>query len=89
VADGCRGQCRRAVDRRNQFSTRTFWPHELADAVVDRAERHFGTGWTVWLVLRDGSRHPIQLTETPFRRGFTQRLERDAAAVRAWIRTEG
>jgi hypothetical protein len=73
---------------RNQFTTRTFHRTELADAVVDRAGR-FGAGWSVWLVLHDGSRHRVQLTETPFRRGFTGVLERNAARLRAWIQAHG
>lgn len=70
---------------RNQFTTRTFDRTELADAVVDRADGRIGTGWTVWLVLRDGGRHRIQLTETPFLPGFKTLLARDAARVRTWI----
>jgi hypothetical protein len=74
---------------RNQFTTRTFHRDELADAVIDRAHGRFGTGWTVWLVLHDGSRHHVQLTETPFRPGFISALERHAARLRAWIHAPG
>jgi hypothetical protein len=74
---------------RNQFTTRTFSRDELADAVVDRADGRFGAGWSVWLVLRDGSRHRVQLTDVPFRPGFTGVLERHAAALRAWIHAPG
>ena len=70
---------------RNQFTTRTFLREELADAVVDRADGRFGVGWTVWLVLHDGPRHPIQLIEAPFRRGFSGALDRNAMRLRAWI----
>lgn len=74
---------------RNQFTTRTFHRQELADAVVDRADGRFGTGWTVWLVLRDGSRHRVQLTEAPFRPNGNGALARDAARLRAWIQAPG
>ena len=74
---------------RNQFTTRTFYRDELADAVVDRADGRIGTGWTVWLVLRDGSRHRVQLTEVPFRPGFDGALAREAARLRAWIQAPG
>ncbi len=70
---------------RNQFTTRTFRRDELADAVVDRADGGFGGGWTVWLMLHDGSRHRVQLTEVPFRPGFTSALERHAVRLRTWI----
>ncbi len=74
---------------RNQFTTRDFHRDELADAVVDRANGRFGTGWTVWLVLHDGSRHRIQVAETPFRPGLTSALERHAAGLQAWIHAAG
>ncbi|MGY1692454.1 hypothetical protein [Geodermatophilus sp. SYSU D01105] len=74
---------------RNQFTTRTFRRDELADAVVDRAAGRLGGGWAVWLVLRDGSRHRVQLTEVPFLPGSTGRLARDAARLQEWIRTPG
>jgi hypothetical protein len=72
---------------RNQLRTRTFRREELADAVVDRASRLGmpGSGWTVWLVLQDGSRHRVQFTEAPFRSGFAERLERPAEQIRRWI----
>jgi hypothetical protein len=70
---------------RNQFTTRTFHRDELVDAVVDRADGRFGTGWTVWLLLHDGSRHHVQLTEAPFLPGFNKSLEPHAAWLRAWI----
>ncbi|MGY1593082.1 hypothetical protein ACI79D_13970 [Geodermatophilus sp. SYSU D00708] len=74
---------------RNQFTTRTFRRDELTDAVVDRADGRFGTGWTVWLVLRDGSRQRVQLTEVPFRSGFNGALERNAERLQAWIHAPG
>ncbi|TQN41589.1 hypothetical protein FHU33_0958 [Blastococcus colisei] len=74
---------------RNQFTTRTFHRDELADAVVDRAHGRLGTGWTVWLLLHNGSRHHVQLTEAPFRPGFNRALERHAARLRAWIHAPG
>jgi hypothetical protein len=72
---------------RNQLWTRTFRREELADAVVDRGSRLglAASGWTVWLVLQDGSRHRVQLTEAPFRTGFAGRLERQAEEIRRWI----
>jgi hypothetical protein len=74
---------------RNQFSTRTFRREELADAVVDRANGPRGFGWAVFVVLRDGSRHQVQVTQTPFRAFFHERLERDAERLRMWIRADG
>ncbi len=74
---------------RNQFTTRDFHRDELADAVVDRADGRFGTGWTVWLVLHDGFRHRAQLTEAPFRPGFNGALDCHAARLRAWIHVPG
>lgn len=74
---------------RNQLTTRTFHRDELADAVVDRADGRLGMGWTVWLVLRDGSRQRVQLTEVPFRPGFDGALTREAARLRAWIHAPG
>ena len=71
---------------RNQFSTRTFDRHELSDAVVDRANGPRGSGWAVFLVLADGSRHPVQITQAPLLRLFALRLERDADRLRRWIR---
>ena len=74
---------------RNQFTTRTFHREELADALVDRAGGRFSTGWAVWLVLHNGSRHRVQLTEAPFRPGFDSALERHATRLRAWIHAPG
>jgi hypothetical protein len=74
---------------RNQFSTRTFRREEIADVTIDRAHGPVGFGWTVWLTLQDGSRHQIQLTQTPFRTGFLGHLERDAGRLRAWMRATG
>ncbi len=86
---GAAGSADGRLTVRNQFSTRTFSREELADAVIDRANGARGLGWSVWLVLRDGSRHQVQLTQAPFRAGLFERaLERDAAKLRAWIRSE-
>ena len=74
---------------RNQFTTRTFHRDELADALVDQADGRFGTGWTVWLILHNGSRHRVQLTEAPFRPGCNGVLERHAARLRTWIHAPG
>jgi hypothetical protein len=74
---------------RNQFRTRTFHRDELVDAVVDRSDGRLGAGWTVWLILRDGSRHRVQLTEVPFRPGFNGVLARNATRLREWMQTPG
>ena len=71
---------------RNQFSTRTFGREELSDAVVDGANGPRGFGWAVFLVLADGSRHQVQITQVPVRRWFERRLQRDAARLREWMR---
>lgn len=57
--------------------------------MVDRANHGFPTGWTVWLVLHDGSRHRVRLTEAPFLPGFIDTLQHHAARLRAWIYAPG
>jgi hypothetical protein len=67
---------------RNGWSTRTFVRGELDGAGIDRAN---GRGWAVFLLLTDGSRHRLDVTEVPFLGPFLGKLERDAAAVREWV----
>ena len=74
---------------RNHWSTRTFERIEVAGVEVDRADGRFGTGWAAWLRLTDGSRHRLDVTQVPFRTLFSGRLDRDAAAVRAWLHASG
>lgn len=72
---------------RNQLRTRTFRRADVADAVVDRGSM-LGlplSGWRVWLIGTDGSRHLVQITEAPFRAGFEQRLQRHAEEIRRWL----
>jgi hypothetical protein len=84
---GVRGTADGRLVVRNQLSTRTFRRADLADAVVDRASWFGlpGSGWTVWLVLRDGSRHRVQFTERAFRAAFGARLDEQADRIRAGI----
>jgi hypothetical protein len=81
---GCRSPDGRLTVR-TQCTTRTFHRDELTDAVAGRADVRSGTGWTVWLIRQDGSRHRVQLTEVPFRPGFHGALTRQTTQLRAWI----
>jgi hypothetical protein len=67
---------------RNAWSTRTLTRAEIEGVEVDRAA---GSGWAVWLRLEDGGRHPLDVTQAPFLGPFRGTLERQAAAVRAWL----
>jgi len=69
---------------RNLWSTRTFPRADVRSAGVDRAGRS-GRGWAVWLLLDDGTRHRLDVTEAPFLGPSSATLERQAAAVRAWL----
>lgn len=69
---------------RNTWSTRTFAREEIAGVEVDRAG-HPVRGWAVWLLLDDGSRHSLDVTEAPFLGPASATLERQAAAVRTWV----
>lgn len=66
---------------RNTWSTRTFARDEIMGVEVDRA----GRGWAVWLVLDDGTRHGLDVTEAPLLGPSAATLERQADAVRAWL----
>ena len=70
---------------RNHWSTRTFRRAEIAGVEVDRADGRSGTGWAAWLRLTDGSRHRLDVTQVPSRTLFSGRLDRDTAAIRAWL----
>jgi hypothetical protein len=70
---------------RNLWSTRTFLRHEVDGAEVDRTGGRAGRGWAVWLVLADGTRHRLDVTEAPFLGPFAATLERQADEVRAWL----
>jgi len=70
---------------RNVWSTRTFPRVEIRSAGVDRAARRGGRGWAVWLLLEDGTRHRLDVTEVPFLGPSSATLERQAAAIRAWL----
>ena len=70
---------------RDPWSTRTFQRAEIAGVEVDRADGRSSTGWVAWLRLADGSRHRLDVTRVPFRTPFPGRLDRDAAAIRAWL----
>jgi hypothetical protein len=69
---------------RNVWSTRTFLRADILSVGVDRAGRS-GRGWAVWLLLDDGTRHRLDVTEVPFLGPSSATLERQAAAVRAWL----
>jgi hypothetical protein len=72
---------------RNIWSTRTFRREEIDGVGIDRADGGLGhgRGWALFLVLADGSRHRLDVTESPFLDPFRRRLERQADEVRAWI----
>jgi hypothetical protein len=70
---------------RNTWSTRTFVREDILGVEVDRAARRAGRGWAVWLLLDDGTRHRLDVTEVPFLGPSSATLERQAAAVRAWL----
>ncbi len=72
---------------RNIWSTRTF-PREDVEVVgIDRADGWLrrGRGWALFVVLADGSRHRLDVTEAPSLASTSLvRLEQQAAAIRAW-----
>jgi len=70
---------------RNVWSTRTFHRVDVLSVGVDRAARRGGRGWAVWLLLDDGTRHRLDVTEVPFLGPSSETLERQAAAIRAWL----
>jgi hypothetical protein len=67
----------------NTWSTRRFRREQIEDVEIDRAGRT-GRGWAVWLVLDDGTRHRLDVTEAPFLGPASATLARQADAVRAW-----
>ena len=67
---------------RNRWSTRTFVRADIRGVGIERPS---GRGWAVLLLLEDGSRHPLDVTETPFLGPSLGRLERQVAEVRAWL----
>ena len=71
---------------RNVWRDRTLQRDEIESVTVDRAYRGRGsTNQSVYVVLRDGTRVRLDVTEVPFRTLFGGRLERDAEAVREWV----
>ena len=70
---------------RNVWSTRTFTRVDIRSAGVDRAARRGGRGWAVWLLMEDGTRHRLDVTEVPFLGPSAPNLERQSGAVRAWL----
>ncbi len=70
---------------RNTWSTRTFVRDDVLGVEIDRAGGRSGRGWAVWLVLDDGTRHRLDVTEAPFLGPSAATLERQADAVRAWL----
>jgi len=68
---------------RNQWRDRTLDRAAVAEVGVDR--RAGSTNRSVTLRLRDGSALRLDVTETPFAGPFRGRLDRQAAAVQAWV----
>ena len=66
---------------RNTWSTRTLARDDVVGVEVDRA----GRGWAVWVVLDDGTRHRLDVTQAPLLGPSAATLERQADAVRAWL----
>ncbi len=73
---------------RNVWSTRTFTRSEVDVVGIDRADGWLGSGrgWALFLVLADGSRHRLDVTEAaslgPL---LLARLERQAEEIRTWL----
>ena len=70
---------------RNLWSTRTLPRGDIRSVGVDRAGGRAGRGWAVWLLLDDGTRHRLDVTEAPFLGPSSVTLEQQAAAVRGWL----
>jgi hypothetical protein len=70
---------------RNTWSTRTFVRDDVLGVEVDRAARRAGRGWALWLLLDDGTRHRLDVTEVPFLGPSSATLQQQADAVRAWL----
>ncbi len=70
---------------RNVWSTRTFDRLDILGVEIDRAGGRGGRGWAVWLVLDDGTRHRLDVTEAPFLGPSAATLERQSHAIRAWL----
>ena len=71
---------------RNVWSTRTFRREEVDVVGIDRADGWLGSGrgWALFLVLDNGSRHRLDVTEVPSLGPRLGRLERQADEIRAW-----
>ncbi|WP_324275023.1 hypothetical protein [Blastococcus brunescens] len=66
---------------RNAWSTHVV-PRDRIDGVgVDRATR----GWAVGLLLDDGTRLRLDVTEVPFLGPSSATLDRQVAAIRCWL----
>ncbi|TQN40808.1 hypothetical protein FHU33_0157 [Blastococcus colisei] len=72
---------------RNIASTRTFLRQQVEVVGIDRADGWLGRGrgWAVFLVLEDGSRHRLDVTEMPSSGEVLGRLERQADEIRGWV----
>ena len=69
---------------RNHLRDRELDRSTITEVSIGRLQG--GTGnLAVRLALQDGSTLGLAVTEVPFRLFFGRRLERDAAAVRAWV----
>ena len=66
---------------RNAWSTRSVIREQIDGVEVDRA----GRGWAVWLLLDDGTRLRLDVTEVPFLGPSSATLDRQAAEIRAWL----
>jgi hypothetical protein len=69
---------------RNTWSTRTFVRDAIQGVEIDRAGGS-GRGWAVWLLLADGTRHRLDVTQAPFLGPFSATLERQVAQLRTWL----
>ena len=72
---------------RNIWSTRTFLREQVDLVGIDRADGWLGAarGWALFLVLADGSRHRLDVTEVASPGPVRGRLERQADEVRTWL----
>jgi hypothetical protein len=70
---------------RNRWSTRTFGREEILGVEIDRSGDGAGRGWALWLLLADGTRHRLDVTEAPFLGPSTPTLQRQAAAIGGWL----
>jgi hypothetical protein len=72
---------------RNIWSTRTFRREEVDLVGIDRADGWLRAdrGWALFLVLADGSRHRLDVTEVASPGPVRGRLERQADEIRGWL----